>query len=99
IQAFAVPIELAAIKTTDDAGRLQRFDDLPGVPRQAQQQVSLERQRGVFHRQIQQRQIAQLHRAALSVTDRKSVGEGKSVSVRVDLGGGRLLKKKKKHKK
>src|SRR3546814_12635097 len=28
--------------------------------------------------------------------DRKSVGQGKSVSVRVDLGGRRLLKKKKK---
>src|SRR3546814_14769022 len=28
-------------------------------------------------------------------TDRKSVGEGKSVSVRVDLGGRRLIKKKK----
>src|SRR3546814_16633291 len=27
--------------------------------------------------------------------DRKSVVEGKSVSVRVDLGGGRILKKKK----
>src|SRR3546814_14777587 len=27
------------------------------------------------------------------VTDRKSVVEGKSVSVRVDLGGGRILKK------
>src|SRR3546814_19672300 len=27
--------------------------------------------------------------------DRKSVGEGKSVSVRVDLGGSRLIKKKK----
>src|SRR3546814_18016373 len=31
--------------------------------------------------------------------DRKSVGEGKSVSVRVDIGGRRLNKKKKKHKK
>src|SRR3546814_12578834 len=29
-------------------------------------------------------------------TDRKSVVEGKSVSVRVDLGGGRSIKKKKK---
>src|SRR3546814_14057863 len=29
--------------------------------------------------------------------DRKSVVEGKSVSVRVDLGGGRILKKKKKN--
>src|SRR3546814_16600789 len=28
--------------------------------------------------------------------DRESVGEGKSVSVRVDLGGGRIIKKKKK---
>src|SRR3546814_11821761 len=28
-------------------------------------------------------------------SDRKSVGEGKSVSVRVDLGGRRLIKKKK----
>src|SRR3546814_14892452 len=27
--------------------------------------------------------------------DRKSVGEGKSVSVRVDLGGSRIIKKKK----
>src|SRR3546814_20720226 len=33
------------------------------------------------------------HRIAL---DRKSVVEGKSVSVRVDLGGSRILKKKKK---
>src|SRR3546814_13750863 len=31
--------------------------------------------------------------------DRKSVGAGKSVSVRVDLGGRRVLKKKKKTKK
>src|SRR3546814_19270149 len=31
--------------------------------------------------------------------DRKSVVEGKSVSVRVDLGGGRIIKKKKKQEK
>src|SRR3546814_13453397 len=31
--------------------------------------------------------------------DRKSVVEGKSVSVRVDLGGGRIIKKKKKENK
>src|SRR3546814_12052964 len=31
--------------------------------------------------------------------DRKSVGEGKSVSVRVDLGGGRIIKTKKRKKK
>src|SRR3546814_12312314 len=32
---------------------------------------------------------------AVAVTDRKSVGEGKSVSVRVDLGGRRIIKKTK----
>src|SRR3546814_16629878 len=31
-------------------------------------------------------------------TDRKSVGSGKGVSVRVDSGGGSTLKKKKQHK-
>src|SRR3546814_11160488 len=30
-----------------------------------------------------------------SARDRKSVGQGKSVSVRVDLGGGRIIKTKK----
>src|SRR3546814_12145975 len=34
-------------------------------------------------------------RIVASVTDRKSVVSGKSVSVRVDLGGRRILKKKK----
>src|SRR3546814_17817277 len=34
----------------------------------------------------------------LSAQDRKSVGEGKSVSVRVDLGGRRILKTQKKKK-
>src|SRR3546814_15216616 len=39
-----------------------------------------------------------LHRSQslLAVTDRKSVVSGKSVSVRVDLGGRRIIKKKKK---
>src|SRR3546814_11371603 len=35
----------------------------------------------------------------LDLGDRKSVGEGKSVSVRVDLGGRRIMKKKKKTQK
>src|SRR3546814_11985813 len=34
------------------------------------------------------------HRPAIQ--DRKSVGQGKSVTVRVDLGGGGLIKKKRK---
>src|SRR3546814_14575532 len=39
------------------------------------------------------------HRPARQASvDRKSVGEGKSVSVRVDLGGRRIIKKKKKKK-
>src|SRR3546814_17131737 len=37
--------------------------------------------------------------AAVRPQDRKSVGQGKSVSVRVSLGGRRYLKKKKKHNK
>src|SRR3546814_11208129 len=32
-----------------------------------------------------------------AASDRKSVVEGKSVSVRVDLGGGRIFRKKRKH--
>src|SRR3546814_17031132 len=35
---------------------------------------------------------------APAIGDRKSVVVGKSVSVRVDLGGGRIIKKKKKNK-
>src|SRR3546814_18525208 len=35
---------------------------------------------------------------ATAMGDRKSVVSGKSVSVRVDLGGRRLIKKKKQHK-
>src|SRR3546814_15343560 len=35
--------------------------------------------------------------AGLPVEDRKSVGEGKSGSIRVDFGGGRIIKKKKKN--
>src|SRR3546814_19693860 len=37
----------------------------------------------------------ELAEAVLGLRDRKSVGEGKSVSVRVDLGGRRVIKKKK----
>src|SRR3546814_18796477 len=39
---------------------------------------------------------ASRHNPAFALLDRKSVVEGKSVSVRVDLGGRRILKKKKK---
>src|SRR3546814_17510052 len=35
------------------------------------------------------------HRRDVQTIDRKSVVEGKSVSVRVDRGGGRIIKKKK----
>src|SRR3546814_17682849 len=37
-------------------------------------------------------------RPSLSVRDRKSVVSGKSVYVRVDLGGGRIIKNKKKRR-
>src|SRR3546814_14675739 len=39
-----------------------------------------------------------LRRRSPSPSDRKSVVSGKSVSVRVDLGGRRIIKKKTKHK-
>src|SRR6056297_1820672 len=39
--------------------------------------------------------MPQARSAAWMRSDRKSVVEGKSVSVRVDLGGGRIIKKKK----
>src|SRR3546814_17959232 len=42
---------------------------------------------------------AESQRAKPGIGDRKSVVSGKSVSVRVDLGGRRIIKKKNKHKK
>src|SRR3546814_17948744 len=39
-----------------------------------------------------------MHREVVAVVDRKSVVQGKSVSVRVDIGGRRCLNKKKKKK-
>src|SRR3546814_20470052 len=36
-----------------------------------------------------------MHNGSLATPDRKSVVKGKSVSVRVDLGGGRIIKTKK----
>ncbi|MOA16311.1 hypothetical protein D3C78_1365190 [compost metagenome] len=59
-QCLALPAESAAIQTTDHPRRLQGRGDLPGVPRQVQQQIGLQRQRSVFHRQVEQRQIVQL---------------------------------------
>src|SRR3546814_21067988 len=44
-------------------------------------------------------QVAIEPRTQLMVADRKSVVEGKSGSVRVDLGGRRIIKKKKIHEK
>src|SRR3546814_14132807 len=41
----------------------------------------------------ERRTVAVLH-FSMACGDRKSVGWGKSVSVRVDLGGGRVIKKK-----
>src|SRR3546814_13229944 len=44
---------------------------------------------------VRPRHLARLrHRAGTGGTERKSVVSGKSVSVRVDLGGSRIIKKK-----
>jgi hypothetical protein len=47
-----------------------RRNDLRGIPRQPEQQISLQRQRGVFHRQIEQRQVMQLDHAPLRIGPR-----------------------------
>src|SRR3546814_11547774 len=52
----------------------------------------IERIRGAFQNEIKKEEDEL--RAADQDIDRKSVGEGKSVSVRVALGGGRIIKKK-----
>src|SRR3546814_13460286 len=74
------------------AFRLCGTDEVPGVERQQGQRYDFQRRK--------QRGNGQIH-LGLSVEvpvvtgDRKSVVEGKSVSVRVDLGGRRSIKKKK----
>src|SRR3546814_16936438 len=67
------------------------------VPRQA-------RTANQFHglacpERLTPRHDMQMMRRGQAPADRKSVVEGKSVSVRVDLGGRRIIKKKKKKKK
>src|SRR3546814_17847138 len=47
---------------------------------------------------ILQRHVDEFIAAVAIRADRKGVAQGKSVSVRVDLGGGRTLKKKNKNK-
>src|SRR3546814_12318793 len=66
----------------------QHLDDLDQCADERDDPDGLDRQ--VAHtEQAAQRRLAAAH-------DRKSVVEGKSVSVRVDLGGRRIIKKKKK---
>src|SRR3546814_18908962 len=56
-------------------------------------------QRPVAEREPSGRAAREIGRhAAADPVDRQSGGEGKRVAVRVDLGGGRILKKKKTHK-
>src|SRR3546814_14147074 len=54
--------------------------------------------RGLRHGLHQRDAVALPDHILLHRLDRKSVAKGKSVSVRVDLGGRRIIKKKKKHK-
>src|SRR3546814_13005932 len=53
-----------------------------------------------LRRVLHQPAVAHLHKPELALdhTDRKSVVSGKRVSVRVDLGGSRIIKKKKTQK-
>src|SRR3546814_13137858 len=60
--------------------------------------LATESNKKVLAENIRQAQFKQdkVKKDAEKIADRKSVVEGKSVSVRVDLGGGRSIKKKKK---
>src|SRR3546814_17018750 len=74
--------------------------DIMGIGRagQSRRAEEFDRLRGPDQtsRQTEQARFGGWQRiAAQSKTDRKGVVEGKRVSVRVDLGGGRILKKKK----
>ena len=54
-QALALPVEGSAIQAPHHFGCQQGRGNLRGIPRQVQQQIGLQRERGVFHRQVQQR--------------------------------------------
>src|SRR3546814_20789436 len=61
----------------------------------SQSSWGLARAVGQRRRRLAQRACPRPSLHAPAVIDRKSVGSGKSVSVRVDLGGRRIIKKKK----
>lgn len=62
---LALPFEFTAVQTAGHARVKQRLADLPLIPRQPHQQVGLDCQSGVFHRQVEQRQVAQHHLGTL----------------------------------
>src|SRR3546814_12965234 len=62
-----------------------------GPSQKIRQQLMITRRKAILSRSSP---TARLFLAS-AILDRKSVVEGKSVSVRVDLGGGRIIKKKK----
>src|SRR3546814_11394108 len=74
-----------------------RPDDCPGIAALGFEDV-LERLEHVRVAQVPAFGAAIIHDTVIALgeggTDRKSVVEGKSVSVRVDLGGRRIIKKK-----
>jgi len=67
VEAFALPLECATIQAAHHSGCQQSRSNLLGTPRQIQQQIGLQSERGVFHRQVQQRQIAQLYNLATGI--------------------------------
>lgn len=61
LHRLALPAQQATVEAASDARIQQRLANLPGVPWQAHQQVGLQGQRGVFHGQVEQRQVMQLY--------------------------------------
>src|SRR3546814_11586769 len=76
-------------------GHRARPDSHPLAPHRGKQEHRDRRDREAIGHRPARRNDAEL--PLDDDPDRKSVVEGKSVSVRVDLGGGRSIKKKKKY--
>src|SRR3546814_17124849 len=76
--------------TTLVSGMVPLFQSLVRTPKEQQQPEQIARHRDVS--------AAAVQIVDARLADRKSVVSGKSVSVRVDLGGRRIIKKKKRTK-
>src|SRR3546814_16957612 len=108
VQTCALPIyRIERWHRADARGPASPHADHPGLPQpdptrdsRCAQPSGLRLSLGdAVHCPRQDRGDQDADKTAQAVVERKSVVEGKSGEVRVDLGGGRIIKKKNKHKK